>query len=273
MVRAPSLFVSSGQPPLVLLEDSYSMALRDFGQRLGRIKAIVSVSSHWVSPGPIQITSSSHPKLEKNFYGFQDEIYELQYPAPGDPELASRLRDIIRSEGLEAMENPDAGIDHGVWMPLLRIKPQADVPVIQISLPQLDDPRRIMQLGHALGELREEGILLMGSGAAAFNPAKLVWSSGEQNVNRHIRNFDLWLQEKFQRAQIEDILNYRKCAPGAEIAHPVETNLLPLFFIMGTSLNGDSPGILYRGYRYESQSLLSLTLGDSGTPSPSLLQH
>jgi len=273
VIRAPSLFVGLGQPPLVLFEDSYSLALREFGQRLGKLQAIIAVSSQWVSPGPIQITSAKIPSLEKNFYGFQDEIYDLEYPAPGNPDLSFRLLEMFESEGFEAMLNPDAGIDHGVWMPLLRIRPKADVPVIQISLPVLDDPRKLLQLGHILAPLREEGILLLGSGAAALNPGKLVWSSGEKNVNRHILNFDQWLQEKFQRAQIEDILNYRKVAPGVKYAHPQETHILPLFFIMGTSLNGDSPGILYRGYRYESQSLLSLTLGDSGVPSPSALQH
>lgn len=273
MVRAPSLFVGFGQPPLVLFEDTYSIALREFGQRVGKPKAIIAVSSHWVSPGPIQVTSARNPKMEKNFYGFQDEIYDLDYPAPGDPILASRVSDKLRDVGVDAILNPDAGIDHGIWMPLLRIRPLADVPVIQVSLPQLDDPRRILQLGHALADLREEGVLLLGCGAAAFNPGKLVWSSGEKNVNRHILNFDQWLQEKFQRAQIEDILNYRKIAPGVEFSHPLETSLLPLIFIMGSSLNGDSPGILYRGYRYEAQSLLSLTLGDPGVPSPSSLQH
>lgn len=273
MVRAPSLFVGLGQPPLVLIEDAYSLALREFGQRIGDIKAIIAVSSLWVSPGPIQVTSSIKPSLEKNFYGFQDEIYDLQYAAPGDPELAIRLIELLKTQGHDAILNPDAGIDHGIWMPLLRIKPLADVPVIQLSLPLLDDPRRILQLGHALSELREEGILLMGSGAAAYNPTKLVWSSGETNVNRHILNFDQWLQEKFQRAQIEDILNYRNIAPGVSHAQPQEIHLLPLIFIMGSSLNGDSPGILYRGYRYETQSLLSLTLGDPGIPAPSILQH
>lgn len=273
MVRAPSLFVGQGQPPQVLFEDEYSFALREFGQRLGEIRAIVAVSSQWVSPGPVQITSSPAPRMEKNFYGFQQEIYDLDYPLKGDENLSVRLADILEGEGFETILNSEAGIDHGIWMPLLRLRPMGDLPVIQISLPMMGDSRQILKLGHALSHLREEGILLLGSGSAAFNPSKLVWSSGERDVNKKVKRFDEWLQERFLAAKIEDILNYQKAGPGADVAQPQEANLLPLIFIMGTSLNGDSPGILYQGYRYQSQSLLSLTLGDRGLPAPSSLQH
>jgi 4,5-DOPA dioxygenase extradiol len=196
VVRIPSLFVGQGQPPQVLFEDEYSFSLREFGQRLENIRAIVAVSSHWVSPGPIQITSSPSPRLEKNFFGFQPEIYDLSYPVRGDKELAGQIADMLEKEDFDIILNSETGIDHGVWMPLLRIRPLADVPVIQLSLPMLGDPRMILKLGHALSNLRDEGILLMGSGSAAFNPSKLEWSSGESRVDKKIAKFDEWLQKK-----------------------------------------------------------------------------
>lgn len=273
MVRAPALFVGQGQPPLVLFEDEYSFALREFGRRIKGITAIVAVSSQWVSPGPIQITSSSTPRLEKNFYGFQPEIYELVYPLQGDPGLAVRIADVLEASGFETILNAEAGVDHGVWMPLLRILPDGDVPVIQLSLPMFDDPRIVLKLGHALSGLRDEGILLLGSGAAAFNPSKLVWSGGELNVDPKVRAFDEWVQEQFLRARIEELLSYQKEGPEARSAQPQEANMLPLIFVMGSSLNGDSPGILYQGYRYQSQSLLTLTLGDLQAPATSGISH
>lgn len=261
--RVPSIFVSHGLPPIVLIEDEYSESLRNFGQALPPLKGIIALSSHWMNPGPLQITSSKKPQIEKNFYGYQEELYELQYNPPGSPELAERVADLLYENGFEAVPNDEAGLDHGVWLPLLRIRPEADVPVIQISLPMLLPSRNVMKIGHALSSLREEGYLLMGSGAAAFNPTKIIWSAGTGNVNQKIAEFDRWLRHQFMGAQVEEILNYEELGPNAKFAHPGKTNLLPLMFIMGTSLPGDGPGIIFHGFRYHSQSLLTLELSQN----------
>lgn len=255
----PSLFISHGLPPMAIMDDPYNSAVINFGRNIS-IKGIVAVSSHWVSPGPIQITSNRHPFIQHNFYGYQKEIYDLTYNPPFSDELVQHVADLLEDNGIETIMNPDYGLDYGVWMPLRLIRPEADVPVVQISLPLLKEPREIMKIGHILSSLREKGILLMGSGIAAFNPDKIIWYARGEDVNKKIEEFDQWLEGSILQARIEDILEYRKIAPHAEFAHPGTSTMLPLFFTMGTSLAGDYPQILYKGFKYSSTSLLSFCL-------------
>jgi 4,5-DOPA dioxygenase extradiol len=249
-------------PSVALFEDEYSEALRQFGRGLPELRGIVVVSSHWMNPGAIQITSALQPKIQKNFYGYQPELYQLEYDPPGSPELAQEIADLLDQKNFEVSLNPESGLDHGVWIPLLRIRPEADVPVIQVALPMFVKPRLVMSMGNALGEMRERGILLIGSGGAAFNPTKMVWSAGTLNVNQKIAEFDRWLRHNFMEAKVEEILNYQEHAPHAEFAHPTPANLLPLMFTMGTSLAGDRPGVLFQGFRYSTQSMLTLSLSE-----------
>lgn len=255
----PSLFVSHGLPPMALMDDPYNSALVNFGRNLD-IKGIVVVSSHWVSPGAIQITSNQHPFIQHNFHGFQKDIYDLQYQTPFSPELVERVNELLEEENFETTFNPHYGFDHGVWMPLRMIRPESDLPVVQISLPLYEDPRKIMKIGHSLTKLREEGILLMASGMAAFNAPKMIWHARGEDVNAKIQEFDNWLEMKLKSAEIEDILDYRKTAPHGEFAHPSSATLLPLFFTIGTSMHGDRPQIIYKGFKYSSTSLLTFCL-------------
>lgn len=262
MNRIPALFVSHGLPSVALFEDEYSESLREFGKSLPPLKGIVVMSSHWMNPGAIQITSSTKPQIEKNFYGYQDDLYQLDYAPPGSPQLAEQVALLLESKNFEVSLNAEAGLDHGVWIPLLRIRPEADIPVIQVALPMFAQPRLVMNMGNALSSLREQGILLIGSGGAAFNPTKIIWSAGTLNVNQKIAEFDRWLRHQFMEARVEDIINYQDLAPHAEFSHPTPANLLPLMFTMGTALSGDHPGVVFQGFRYHSQSMLTLSLSE-----------
>lgn len=244
---------------MAMLDDPYNSALVNFGRNLD-IKGIVCVSSHWISPGPIQITSNPRPFIQHNFSGFQKELYELTYETPSSPDLIEQVAQLLDENNFEINLNPNYGFDNGIWMPLRLIAPEADLPVVQISLPMYEDPRTVMKLGHALSPLREKGILLMGSGAAALNASKIVWHARGEDVNPKIEKFDNWLEERLMQAKIEDILEYRTSAPEGEFAHPSTASLLPLFFTMGTSIAGDRPQIIYKGFKYSSTSLLSFCL-------------
>jgi 4,5-DOPA dioxygenase extradiol len=258
----PSLFVSHGLPPMALMDDPYNSRIVNFGRNI-EIKGIVCVSSHWISPGAIQITASPKPSIQYNFQGYQKEIYDLKYQTPYSSELVQQVANLLDEEGFEIALNPHYGFDYGVWMPLRLIRPEADLPVVQISLPLFEDPRKIMQIGHTLSALREHGILLMGSGVAAFNPTKLIWHARGEEVNKKIEEFDNWLESNIMTAQIEDILDYRKIAPHGEFAHPSSATLLPLFFTIGTSMHGDRPQILYKGFKYSTTSLFSFCLSSA----------
>lgn len=254
---------------MAILDDPYNTALINFGRNL-HIKGIVCVTSHWISPGAIQITSNPVPFIQHNFSGYQKELYDIEYGTPYSAELVEHVSDLLEENNFEVAMNPNYGFDHGVWMPLKLIRPEGDLPVVQISLPLFEDPRMIMQLGHVLSELRKEGILLLATGQAAFNPQKIVWHARGEDVNPKIKAFEEWLVQNLITANIEELLDYRKTAPHAEFAHPSTANLLPLFFTIGSSLHGDKPVILHRAFRYTSSALLSFCLSDSEIPNLTL---
>lgn len=249
---------------MALQDDPYNTTLVNFGRFLGSdVKGVVCVSSHWVQPGPIQITALSQPFIQHNFHGYQKELYEISYSPPNSVELIDRVAELLGGENFEVNLNSHYGLDHGVWMPMRLIRPEADIPVIQISLPMLENPRMIMKMGHVLAELRNEGILLLGSGSAALNMSKVVWYARGEDVWPKVLEFNEWLKKNLLAANVEEILNYREAAPHAEFAHPSTANLLPLFFTMGTSLAGDSPKIIYEGFKYSATSLFTFCLSDS----------
>jgi 4,5-DOPA dioxygenase extradiol len=244
---------------MALLDDPYNSSLVNFGSTLA-VKGIVCVSSHWIVPGPIQVSANPTPMALHNFHGYQKEIYDLTYRPPYSADLVQQVAGLVDEAGFEVTLNPQHGFDHGVWMPLRLLCPEANLPVVQLSLPLYEDHRMILKLGHALSLLREKGILLLGSGMAAFNAGKLVWHARGSDVHPKIAAFDDWLEERLLGAHIEDILDYRTRAPHGEFAHPSSAGLLPLFFTIGTSLHGDRPQILYKGFKYSTTSLLSFCL-------------
>lgn len=148
---------------MALMEDPYNTALVNFGRNI-ELKGVVAVSSHWVCPGPLQVTSNLSPFIQHNFHGYQKDLYDLTYQTPYSAELQSMVTSLLNKNGFDYVENPNYGFDHGVWMPLRLIRPEADVPVIQLSLPLYEDLRYIMKLGHVLSSVREQGILLLGAG-------------------------------------------------------------------------------------------------------------
>lgn len=266
--KAPSIFISHGLPPMALMDDPYNSALINFGRNI-EVRGIICVSSHWISPGPLQITSNPKPFIQYNFHGFQKELYDLNYSTPFSEELIQEVQECLSENSFETALSTNYGLDHGIWMPLRLIRPEGDLPVVQISLPLYHEPREIMKLGHSLSSLREKGFMLMGSGEAAFNPAKIVWHARGENVNPKIKEFNEWLLKSLEEAKIEEILDYRKSAPHGEFAHPSSASLLPLFFTMGSSLAGDKPRILFNGYKYSTTSLLSFCLWDRDIASKS----
>lgn len=240
----PSLFISHGSPMLALQPGASGPALARLAAGLPRPKAIVVVSAHWESQG-LSVMSGARPQTWHDFGGFPAALYAVQYPAPGAPELARQVAGLLGDAGLPALLDAQRPFDHGTWVPLSLMYPDAGIPVIQVSLPNRQGPALQLQVGKALAGLRAQGILLVGSGSITHNLGELDWHAGPDAIEPWARAFRDWVVEKLKaedRAALED---YRQQAPFAVRNHPSDEHLLPLFFAMGA---GDRFGIVHQGF-------------------------
>src|SRR5215831_7283713 len=175
-MTAGSVFLAHGSPLSALGGDAHAAALRCFGESNSGLRAILVVSAHWQTTGPLRITAWEHAPLVYDFGGFPDELYRIQYPAPGDPVLAGRIAEHLRAAGHDTALETSHGLDHGAWVPLLLAWPEARIPVIQLSLPDAP-PAELLRIGAALGPLRGEGVLVAGSGVIVHNLRRLqIWN-------------------------------------------------------------------------------------------------
>ncbi|MBC7908339.1 MAG: dioxygenase [Rhodospirillaceae bacterium] len=225
----PALYVSHGSP-MIMIEPSPA---RDFlvglGPSLPRPSAILMVSAHWTTTAPV-VSTATQPETIHDFGGFPPALYQLQYPAPGAPALAERVTALIGA----ATER--RGLDHGAWVPLLLGWPDADIPVTQLSVQPRLDPAHHYRLGQALAPLRDEGVLILASGALTHN-LRAYFRGGEDETARSIVFAD-WMAAALEQGRVDDLLNYRTRAPAAEQAHPTDEHLLPLFVALGTGGHG-----------------------------------
>lgn len=237
-----ALFISHGAPPSALEDDPWSRALREWGRRHPKPKAAVVMSAHWEAP--LSVTSSPAPATLHDYEGFSEELTRLRYPAPGDPALAE---DVARRTG--ASIDPRRGLDHGAWGPLRKIYPDADVPIVQISVPLTGD---VVPVGRALADLRKEGILLVGSGGAVHNLRSLTWFEKSAPTVTWARDFDRWFAE---RAGDADALAGWTAHPDAARAHPTPEHLLPALFVSAAALPGDRVETVFEGFHYGNLSM------------------
>ncbi|MCO7519949.1 MULTISPECIES: class III extradiol ring-cleavage dioxygenase [unclassified Pseudomonas] len=235
----PSLFISHGSPMLALQPGASGPALAGLARDLPRPKAIVVVSAHWESR-ELLVMSNPQPQTWHDFHGFPATLYAVHYPAPGAPELARRV-----VERLGARLDAQRPFDHGAWVPLSLMYPAADIPVVQVSLPSHAGPALQLKVGQALSALREEGILLVGSGSITHNLGELDWHAGPDAVEPWALAFRDWVVERLKAGDGQALLDYRRQAPFATRNHPSDEHLLPLYFAMGA---GERFGIVHQGF-------------------------
>lgn len=193
----PSLFISHGSPTLALEPGESGPALAQLAASLPRPRAIVMVSAHWESHELI-VNGNPQPETWHDFGGFAAELFAMQYPAPGLPELTRTIVELLAANGLPARIDSRRPFDHGVWVPLSLMYPQADIPVVQVSLPSRQGPALQTQVGRALAGLREQGVLIIGSGSITHNLYDLDWSAGPDSVERWAVEFRDWMIDKLQ---------------------------------------------------------------------------
>ncbi|AZC52151.1 DODA-type extradiol aromatic ring-opening family dioxygenase [Pseudomonas chlororaphis] len=240
----PSLFISHGSPMLALEPGASGPALARLAAELPRPKAIVVVSAHWESQD-LRVSSNPQPQTWHDFGGFPAALFAVQYPAPGQPELAEQVAQLLRADGLPAQLDDQRPFDHGVWVPLSLMYPQADIPVVQVSLPSRMGPALQTQVGRALSSLRQQGVLLIGSGSITHNLRELDWHAGPESVEPWARAFRDWIIEKLAANDEAALHDYRRQAPNAVRSHPSDEHLLPLYFARGA---GGDFSITHQGF-------------------------
>ncbi len=240
----PSLFISHGSPMLALQPGASGPALQRLAADLPRPRAIVVMSAHWESR-ELLVSGSPAPETWHDFGGFPRELFAVQYPAPGDPALAQQIVELLADDGLPARLDNQRPFDHGTWVPLSLMYPAADIPVVQVSLPSHMGPALQTRIGQALRSLREQGVLLIGSGSITHNLGELDWRAGPQSIEPWAGDFRDWVVDKLSAQDETALHDYRKQAPYAERSHPSDEHLLPLYFARGA---GGEFSIAHQGF-------------------------
>ena len=257
MNTLPALFVSHGAPLFAVDAGTTGPALRGWAAAHARPSAIVVMSPHWMARTPT-VMGTPAPQTWHDFGGFPAELYQLQYPAPGDPALAQEIVRLLQAAGIESSLDNRRPYDHGAWVPLMHLYPEADVPVVQLALPAHWGPAQVYELGRALRTLRARGVLLMGTGSMTHNLAEFF--GGGHEPAPYVLAFSRWVEEQLAHGDLPALLDYRARAPHAERAHPTDEHFLPLFFALGAADEGAHPDYLSREVMYGMLAMDAMAL-------------
>lgn len=233
----PALFVSHGAPTFPLTDAPARAFLESLSAHLSeKPRAILAVSAHWETERPavnaVAVNATIH-----DFHGFPRELYEISYPAPGSAALARRVQNLLAQGGIESDRNEERGLDHGAWVPLRLVFPDAEIPVVQLSVQTRLGPEHHLKLGRLLAPLREEGVLIVGSGSFTHDLSSFreYYHALHAPEPEWVTRFADWMDRALRDRRVSDLLDYRRQAPEAVRNHPTEEHLLPIFVAMGAA--------------------------------------
>ena len=227
--RMPAVYLSHGAPPLAD-DPIWPGQLAAWSAALPEPKAILMVSAHW-EEAPLALGATETIPLVYDFWGFPQHYYEVQYPAPGAPRLAADVRKLLQGPGRPVQDVPERGLDHGAYVPLVEMYPDADIPVLQVSMPTLD-PEELLRIGRRLRPLRDEGVLIVGSGFFTHNLRAL---STDNHVVSVMAEFDDWGRRALAAQDVDALLDFENKAPAGRLAHPRTEHFAPLFVALGAA--------------------------------------
>ncbi|WP_274363668.1 DODA-type extradiol aromatic ring-opening family dioxygenase [Paenibacillus thermotolerans] len=248
----PSYFFAHGAPSIVLEDNEYTQLLKEFKNQMPRPKAIVLFSAHWEEPVQTVGAAEAYETIY-DFGGFQDELYEMTYPAKGERTLSEQIQSLFRKQGVPSVLNEKRGLDHGAWAVLKLLYPDSDIPVVALSVNRHLTNEQQYQIGRALSELREQDVLIIGSGGTVHNLRRLKWHSDE--IDEWAQQFDSWLQSKLEAWDTEALFHYRELAPYVQEAVPTSEHFIPLLLAMGSGDANRKAKLLHRSYQYGNLSL------------------
>ncbi len=258
MTTMPTVFVSHGAPTFAIEPGLAGAQLRALGRALGKPKAIVVVSPHWMTRG-VEITATPNPETVHDFGGFPRALYAIQYPAPGSPELAARTQQVLLASGIAASLDARRGLDHGAWVPLLHMYPDADVPVVQVSIPFDTVAAKALELGRALAPLAAQGVLIVGSGSLTHNLYE--FRMGDAKEASYAREFSEWIREAVEKGDTQRLEQALEQAPHAARAHPTTEHFLPLLVAAGAASVTTPVTVLDGGIRHGVLAMESYVFG------------
>ncbi|GAA0585431.1 dioxygenase [Kribbella sandramycini] len=248
MTSTPVLYLSHGAPPLAD-DRRWTSELAAVSAGLARPTAILIVSAHWEA-APLTLAATSTVPLLYDFYGFPQRYYEVQYAAPGAPELADQVRKLLHSPGTPVYDDPNRGLDHGAYVPLKEMYPDADIPVLQVSMPTLD-PTELFRLGQKLAPLRDQGVLIVGSGFTTHNLREMNFAAGaDAPAPTWSAEFDAWTRETLATQNVDALLDFLHKAPAATLAHPRTEHFAPLFVTLGAATHLATARTVVDGFWY-----------------------
>ena len=254
----PAMFFGHGNPMNALLDNEYTRKWNAIGRSLPKPKAILSISAHWFVP-KTGVTISTAPRTIHDFGGFPRELYQVQYPAPGDPELARRVKTLL--EPLQVNLDNSWGLDHGTWSVLRHVYPAADVPVVQLSIDETQPSSFHFDIGRKLAPLRDEGILIVGSGNLVHNLHTYAWGRHVPDPYDWAIRFENEAKEMMLAGEYKPLINYETLGPEASLSIPTPDHYLPLLYVIATRQQGEAITFPIEGVDGGSISMLSVQIG------------
>ena len=257
--RMPSLFVSHGAPTFAIEPAQAGPLLRRLGEQLPKPKAVLLLSPHWITRN-VQVTTTEAPGTIHDFGGFPAELYRIQYPAPGSPAVAQRALELLNAGGWNATPDDRRGLDHGAWVPVRHLFPDADVPVVQVSMPHKLDAEGALRLGRTLAPLADEGVLIVGSGSITHNLYEFRQQLDAASADYAVEFTD-WARRAVMQHDADAVVHYLERAPHAQRAHPTPDHYLPLPFALGAAPAGEPVQVLDGGMTYGTLAMDAYLFG------------
>ena len=254
----PAIFFGHGNPMNALADNAWTQGWAKVGSQLPKPEAVLCISAHWYIPG-VAVTSMEHPRTIHDFGGFPRELFEVQYPAPGSPELAARVNDLLGGD--VAMDDRHWGLDHGTWSVLCHVFPESEVPVVQLSINETEPATFHYELAKKLSPLRDEDVLVIGSGNLIHNLHTYAWGNAKREPFDWALRFEGTARRLIEERDHAPLIDYESLGEDALLSAPTPDHYLPLIYILALQREGDEVSFPVEGFDGGSVSMTTVQIG------------